>query len=425
MGVEADVDGRQVNLLLKTLKVRLYPTQEQEKLFHSFVGCSKFVYNYVIRKQKENYEQGNKFINYYDFKKLFTQDKKEHSFLLECSNQTLDGTMRDAFKAYENFFDKSRKKLSGYPKYRTRYEKKFYTRYDKVKFGINLDAVKDRNTISRALKNKPPDYDITKRVYFERIGWVKVAEPERFIGINSFKNPRVKFDGKYWYLTVAVELHSPKITHTEEVLGVDLGVKELAIVSNGSRYANVNKSVKMQKIEKRKKRLQRQSSRKYQAQQTKGTAIQKGEKFKKSNNQKKLEAKIAKLSRKQANTRRTHICQAVTDLVKTHPRAIVVENLNVVGMLKNGKLAQSIQEQTFGAFLKQAEWKCTQLGIELIKADRFYPSSKTCNSCGYIHKELKLSDRIFKCPSCGYVKDRDENAADNLRDYGKLLLQTA
>ena len=411
--------------MLKTLRVRLYPTHEQEKLFHSFVGCSKFVYNYVIRNQQENYKAGGKFIKYFDFKKQFTQAKKEYPFLLECSNQTLDGAMRDAYKAFENFFDKSRKKLSGYPKFRSRYEKKFYVRYDKLKAGINLNPIKDKNTISRALKNKPANFDITKRVYLECIGWVKVSESERFIGITSFKNPRVKFDGKHWYLTVAVEA-SPEVTLlTDEVIGVDLGVKELAITSDGRHYANVNKSAKMRKLEKQKKRLQRQSARKYKAQRQSGTAVIKGEHFKKSNNQKKLEARISSLSRRQANIRNTYMCQVVSDLVKTHPRAIAMENLNVTGMLKNGKLSRSIQEQTFGAILNQTEWKCKQVCIEFLQADRFYPSSKRCNACGYVHKELKLSDRIYICPSCGHRKDRDANAADNLRDYGKLLLTTA
>lgn len=411
-------------LLLKTLKVRLYPTQEQESKFHSFVGCSKFVYNHVLRKQKENHKQGNKFITYFEFKRQFTQDKKGYPFLLECSNQTLDGAMRDAFKAYENFFDKSRKKPSGYPKYRTRYAKKFYVRYDKLKAGINLDAANDKNTISRALKGKAVDFDITKRVYLECIGWVKVAEPERFIGIKSYKNPRVKFDGKYWYLTVAVKSEPKHVLLTDEVIGVDLGIKELAVTSSGKHYANINKTAKMRKLEKKKKRLQKQSARKYQARRSVGTAVTKGEKFIKSKNQKKPEAKIAVLCRRQANIRHTHMCQAVSDLVKTHPKAIVMENLNVMGMLKNGKLARSLQEQTFGSMLKQTKWKCTQLGIEFIQADSFYPSSKRCNACGYVHKELKLSDRTYECPSCGYTKDRDENAANNLRDYGKLLLLT-
>ena len=345
-------------------------------------------------------------MTYFEFKRQFTQDKKGYPFLLECSNQTLDGAMRDAFKAYENFFDKSRKKPSGYPKYRTRYAKKFYVRYDKLKAGINLDAANDKNTISRALKGKAVGFDITKRVYLECIGWVKVAEPERFIGIKSYKNPRVKFDGKYWYLTVAVKSEPKHILLTDEVIGVDLGIKELAVTSGGKHYANINKTAKMRKLEKKKKRLQKQTARKYQARRSDGTAVTKGEKFEKSKNQKKPEAKIAVLYRRQANIRHTHMCQAVSDLVKTHPKAIVMENLNVMGMLK------------------QTKWKCTQLGIEFIQADSFYPSSKRCNACGYVHKELKLSDRTYECPGCGYTKDRDENAANNLRDYGKLLLLT-
>lgn len=251
--------------------------------------------------------------------------------------KTLINLNKFIYKAFKNFFDKSRKKLSGYPKFRSRYEKKFYVRYDKLKAGINLNPIKDKNTISRALKNKPADFDITKRVYLECIGWVKVSESERFIGITSFKNPRVKFDGKHWYLTVAVEV-SPEVTLlTDEVIGVDLGVKEL------------------RKLEKQKKRLQRQSARKYKAQRQSGTAVIKGEHLMKSNNQKKLEERISSLCRRQANIRNTYMCQVVSDLVKTHPRAIVMENLNVTGMLKNGKLSRSIQEQAFGAILNQTE----------------------------------------------------------------------
>jgi transposase, IS605 OrfB family, central region len=138
-----------------------------------------------------------------------------------------------------------------------------------------------------------------------------------------------------------------------------------------------------------------------------------------------LESKIAQLSRKQRNIRQTYTRQIVSDLVKTHPRAIVMESLNVKGMLRNGKLARSIQEQTWGLFLGQMSWKCLQDSTEFRQVSQFYPSSKTCNACGYMYKDLKLSDRVFNCPCCGYTKDRDSNAADNLRDYGKLLLTTA
>jgi putative transposase len=411
--------------MLKTLKLRLYPTQEQERLFHEAVGASKFTYNYVIRTQQANYAIGNKFITYYDLKKQFNQYKQTVPFLLACSSETLIGALRDAFTAYDNFFDTKQKKRSGYPKFRGRFDKKFYTRYDRLKAGINLDSEKDKATISRALKGQSSDYDISKRVRLDRIGWVKVAEPERLRGHTKFQNPRVKYDGKHWNLTVSVEFEPEEVQHTDEVVGIDLGIKDLAIASNGRVYKNINKSVKMRKLEKRKKRLQRQSSRKYQAQRVKGTAVVKGERFKKSNNQRKLEKRIAAISKKQSNIRRTYIQQVVADIVKTHPRAIVMESLNTAGLMKNHKLARSIQEQNWRYFTEHTRWKCLQTQTDFIQAGRFYASSKTCNVCGNVKHNLTLRDRVYTCEECGHVEDRDLNASHNLRDYGKNLLPNA
>jgi putative transposase len=344
----------------------------------------------VIRQQKALYEAEKKFLPQPEFQRNLIQLKKDNPWLSSISRQTLIIAMKDCYTAYSRFF----RHISEYPTFRSRFHKSFYTRYDKVKF------------------------DGDRRVYFESIGWIKVSEPERIVDVLKFKNPRVKYSGKHWYLTFGVDFEPEESKTTDEVIGIDLGIKKLAIASNGNRYKNINNSSNIKKLTKRKKRLQRKSSRKYQDGRDKpNSKIEKGEKVKKSKNQKKIERQIAVLSQRLTNTRHTYMCQVISDLVKTHPKAIVMESLKVSNMLKNGKLSRSIQEQSFGAFLRQMEWKCKQLGIEFIQVPWNYPSSKRCNSCGHIYKDLKLNQRAYTCESCGSEIDRDLNASYNLRDY--------
>ena len=226
----------------------------------------------------------------------------------------------------------------------------------------------------------------------------------------KYYNPRITFDNKYWYISVGYETTYPTQELTDEVLGIDLGVKDLAICSNGMVFKNINKSEEVKKKEKRLRRLQRKVSRKYQMNK-------KGGKFAKTCNIIKVEKEIRLLQRSLANIRKNHLHQSTSSIVKTKPRRIVLEDLNVKGMMKNKYLSKAVAQQCFYEFRRQIEYKSERMGIEVVLADRWFPSSKICNSCGCINRELTLGQRVYKC-DCGYVNDRDLNAALNLAQYG-------
>lgn len=289
--------------------------------------------------------------------------------------------MKDACNAYKRFFNG----LSDKPKFKRKgkSKKSFYN--DNVKL-----KVKDN-----------------KLVNIEKIGWVRTNE-QLPIGV-KYSNPRISYDNKYWYISVGIEQEVVKEELTDISLGIDLGLKELAVCSDGMIYKNINKSYVVKKIEKKLKRLQRQVSRKYEKNK-------KGKEYVKTNNIIKLEKQIQQVHRRLANIRKNYLHQTTTSIVKTKPYRVVIEDLNVRGMMKNKHLSNAISKQGFYEFKRQLEYKCKFRGIDLVVADRFYPSSKTCSQCGEIKKDLKLSDRVYKC-SCGLMIDRDLNASINLSKY--------
>lgn len=237
--------------------------------------------------------------------------------------------------------------------------------------------------------------------------WVKLNEQ---IPINTkYSNPRISNDNKYWYISVGIEISQVQEELTNESLGCDLGIKELAVCSNGKIYKNINKSLIVKKTEKKLKRLKRQVSRKYEKNK-------KGKEYVKTKNIIKLEKKIQLIYRRLANIRNNHIHQTTTSIVKTKPYRVVIENLNVKGMMKNKHLSKAIQQQNFYKFRSQLEYKTKLRGIELVIADRFYPSSRICSHCGNIKKDLSLNTRIYIC-ECGLSIDRDLNASINLSKY--------
>ena len=225
----------------------------------------------------------------------------------------------------------------------------------------------------------------------------------------KYSNPRISYDNKYWYISVGVEQEEMKEDLTDLSFGVDLGLKDLAICSNGTVYKNINKTYAVRKKEKRLKKLQRQVSRKYEQNK-------KGKEYVKTRNIIKLENQIQQVHRRLANIRNNYLHQTTTSIVKTKPYRVVIEDLNVKGMMKNKHLSDAIRKQGFYEFRRQLEYKCKFRGIEFVVADRFYPSSKTCSQCGEINKELKLKDRVYSC-SCGLSIDRDLNASINLSRY--------
>ena len=363
-------------------KVRLYPTKEQEEKLWQSVGTARFIYNWTLAKQEENYRNGGKFIPDNVLRKEITQLKKnELTWLNEVSNNVAKQSVKDACNSYKRFF----KGLSGKPKFKSkkRSKKSFYNDNGKLK-------VKKGNLVN-----------------IEKVGWIKTNE-QLPIGV-KYSNPRISYDNKYWYLSVGIEQEEIQEELTNVSLGIDLGLKNLVICSDGTIYKNINKTYIVRKIEKRLKRLQRQVSRKYELNK-------KGKEYVKTKNIIKLEKQIQQTHRRLANIRNNYLHQTTTSIVKTKPYRIVIEDLNVKGMMKNKYLSDAIRKQGFYEFRRQLEYKCKFRGIELIIADRFYPSSKTCSQCGKIKKDLKLSDRVYKC-SCGLVIDRDLNASINLSKY--------
>ena len=369
-------------------KVRLYPTKEQEQKLWQSVGTARFIYNYTLAKQEENYRNGGKFISDGIIRKELTQLKKsELIWLNEVSNNVTKQAVKDACNAYKNFF----KGLANKPKFKSKKKSKpsFYNDTSKLK-------VKE------------------KKVLIEKVGWIKTNEqiPTEV----KYNNPRVTYDNKYWYLSVGIEVDKKQEKLTDISLGIDLGLKDLSICSDGKVFKNINKTKKVKKLEKRLKQKQRQISRKYEMNKIKkegGGSCQ----FIKTKNIEKLENTTKLIHRKLTNIRNNYIHQVTTSIVKTKPYRIVIEDLNISGMMKNKHLSDSVRKQCFNKFRQYITYKAELNGIELIVTDRFYPSSKTCSICGSIKHDLKLKDRIYKCSHCGVVIDRDYNASLNLSMY--------
>lgn len=373
--------------MIKGLKIRLYPTEEQEILIRKHIGSMRFVWNWALSKQITTYEEKGKKLSLTELGKELTQLKQEevYKWLYEVSNATLKESIRDLDKAYQRFF-----KGGGFPKFKSRKkcELAFYSRYDKIKFAkdtVNLEKI-------GKLRYKA-DYgiDLTK--------------------ITKFSNPRVKWNGRCWILALGIEVEREETSLNEFSLGIDLGISELAITNVDDLDAkNINKSARVKKLSKKLKRLQRQCSRKYEKNRE-------GVRYQKTMNIAKLEKKIKRLHSRLKNIRLNHLHQTTNKMVKAKPSRVVMESLNVSGMMKNRHLSKAVAEQGFYTFISQMKYKCERHGIEFVQVPMFYPSSKTCSSCGAIKKDLKLSDRTYKC-DCGFVCDRDKNASYNLANYG-------
>lgn len=384
--------------MIKTYKIMLLPNNKQQTKMLQFAGCARFAYNWAIAYEKQNYESGGKFISDVDLRKLFTQMKRreEYAWLNSVSNNVTKQAIKDACCAYKHFFQKRAK----YPKFKTKHRNlpSFYVDTDKIKISethVKLEKIADTKRKNRAKTN-----------------WVRFAEHSRVPTNVKYSNPRVTFDGLHWWLSVGVDVFDSGDAPINQGIGIDLGVKDLAICSDGYTYKNINKSRKMKKLARKKRRLQRKVSKKY-------LKNKKGGCYVKTRNIIKSEKQLLRVSRKLTNIRHNYIHQTTSEIINRKPKFVVLEDLNVSGMMMNRHLAKAVQEQGFYEFRRQMEYKCAWNKIRLIIADRFFPSSKTCSCCGAIKKNLALKDRIFVCSECGFTIDRDLQAALNLVKYGE------
>lgn len=363
-----------------------------------FAGAARFAYNWALEQQDKNHKEGGKFLSDCDLRKQFTQYKQTNPWLYSISNAVTAQAINDACLAYQRFF----KKQSNFPKFKSRKRSKssFYQNGWEIKF--TSTQVKIEKIADSTRKNK------------QKLNWVKLSEINRIPEANSYLNPRVTFDGLHWYISVGVEHPDDSVrVPTNPGIGIDLGIKELAVCSDGHTYKNINKTDRVRKLEKAKRRQQRQISRKY-------IMNKNGDKYVKTKNIEKAELKLLKKTHKITNIRNDYIHKVTTDIVKREPSFIVLEDLNVSGMMKNKHIAKSVQQQNFYKLREILTYKAEQAGIKLVIADRFYPSSKLCSNCGAIKHNLKLTERTYLCNNCGLEVDRDLNASLNLCRYGTV-----
>lgn len=385
--------------MIRTIRVMLLPNNKQKTKLFQYANTARFAYNWTLGREQDNYKNGGKFISDGDLRKEFTQLKKtdEYSWLNEISNNVTKQAIKDACNAYKRFF----KGYSKFPKFKSRKFSipSFYQ--DNVKIKFTDTHVKVEGFTTSKKKNK------------QKLNWIKLAEHNRIPTDAKYINPRIKYDGVNWYLTVGVEYEDSTMFPTNEGIGIDLGIKDLAICSDCNKYQNINKTQKVKKLEKQKRRLQRSISRSYEKNK-------KGVSYCKTNNVIKKEKLLLKVNHRLTNIRKNYLNQATSEIVNRKPRFICIEDLNVSGMMKNRHLSKAVQQQGFYEFRRQIEYKSAWNNIPVIIADRFFPSSKLCSCCGNIKKDLKLSDRIYRC-ECGNVIDRDYQAALNLKRYGEMV----
>ena len=377
--------------LLKSFKTEINPTEEQKARIRRTIGTCRYVYNFYLGHNKALHDNGEKFMTGKDFSlwlnNEYIPNNPDKTWIREVYSKAVKKSIEDGCTAFTRFF----KHQSDFPKFKK-----------KGKSDVKMYFV----------RNNPKDCQCERhRLKIPTLGWVRIKE-KGYIPTTKdgymIRSGTVSVKAGRFYVSVLVEIPDVNIdNNSNEGIGIDLGLKDFAIVSNGKTYRNINKSAGLKKLEKQLIREQRSLSRKYEN-------LKKGESTQRANIQKQR-LKVQKLHHKMDNIRTDYINKTIAEIVKTKPSYITIEDLNVKGMMKNRCLSKAVASQKFYEFRTRLKAKCDENGIELRVADRFYPSSKTCHHCGSVRKNLKLSDRIYRC-ECGYVADRDLNAALNLKD---------
>ena len=375
----------------------LIPNNKQITKLFQYAGTARFAYNWALNKEQENYKNGGKFISDNELRKEFTilKQTNEYGWLNHISNNVTKQAIKDACESYRRFFKGQNK----FPKYKSK---------KKSRPSFFQDPVKIKFTGTHV---KVEGFATSKRANKQKLNRIRLAERNRIPTDCKYYNPRITFDGINWFISVGIDTNEDKSKLNTNGIGIDLGLKDLAICSDGNTYKNINKSETVKKLEKKKRRLQRGISRSYEKNK-------KGGSYCKTNNIIKKEKLLLKVNHRVTNIRQNYLHQTTSEIVNRKPRFICIEDLNVRGMMKNKHLSKAVQSQGFYEFRRQLEYKCADKGIQLIIADRFYPSSKLCSCCGNMKKDLKLTDRIYKC-DCGNIIDRDVQAAINLEAYGE------
>ena len=377
--------------MLKSFKTEINPTEEQKVKIRKTIGACRYIYNFYLAHNKELHDNGEKFMSGKSFSVWLNNEylpkNPDKLWMKEVSSKSVKRSIENGCVAFTRFF----KHQSAFPNFKK-----------KGKSDVKMYFV----------KNNPKDCRCERhRMNIPSLGWVRMKE-KGYVPTTKdgyvMKSGHVSIKADRYYVSVLIEIQNNKTAdNSNEGIGIDLGLKDFAIVSNGKTYKNINKSAKLKKLEKQLIRGQRSLSRKYEN-------LKKGESTQRANIQKQ-KLKVQKLHHKIDDIRTDYINKTIAEMVKTKPSYITIEDLNVSGMMKNKHLSKAVASQKFYEFRTKLQAKCKENGIELRVVDRWYPSSKTCHCCGAIRKDLKLSDRIFQC-DCGYIEDRDFNAALNLRD---------
>ena len=385
--------------MLTTYKTEIDPKPEQIVKIKKTIGVCRFIYNFYISENRKAHKNNTPFITAFSFSKWlnneFIPNNPDYSWIKDVSSKSVKQSIVYAEKAFKKFF----KKEANYPKFKK-----------KNKSNVKMYFVKN---------NKGDCLCERHRIKIPTLGWIRLKE-KGYIPTTKdgyiISSGTVSYKAGKYYITCLIDIEEPEREKLNSFgLGIDLGLSNFATISNGNVYKNINKTSKMKQLEKKLKREQRKLSRKHKTLKNN----KKGESTHKNIDKQLL--KVQKLYKRIDNIRTDYINKTVSELVKTKPAYITIEDLNVSGMMKNKYLSKAIASQKFYEFRAKLKVKCEVYGIELRIANRFYPSSKTCHHCGKVKKDLKLSDRTYLC-DCGYKEDRDLNASLNLRDTKSYVL---
>lgn len=388
--------------MLKAFKTEINPTESQKQKINQGIGVCRYLYNSYLAKNQELYKQykdglidkKQAFMSANDFDKYINHEVKTlegYIWINSCGSKSRKKSICNAETAFKRFF----KGESKFPKFKKK---------------------KNQDVKMYFPKNNKTDWKVERhKINIPTLGWVYLKEKGYISTIANIKSGTVSIKAGRYYVSVLIETKEKYQVNSNEGVGIDLGLKDFAIISNGITKKNINKTKNVKKLEKKLRREQRKLSRKYESLKVRNKNIKKeGGTVTRQNIQKQI-VKVQRLHQALGNIRENYLNQSVNEVVKTKPQYITIEDLNVRGMMKNKHLSKAISKQGFNIFRVKLNNKCREFGIELRIVDRFYPSSKLCHECSSVKKDLKFSDRIYIC-ECGYKEDRDYNASLNLRD---------